>query len=99
MATCIEREKKPGNSSPTRRSSWITIGAKTTPAPKRGAPPEAGSLTPLDHDPIRLNRIMISSLLFKHDLFGKPVPTFPDHALVAGGTRDPSHRPAPETYG
>jgi hypothetical protein len=21
--------------------------------------------------------------LFEHDLFGKPVPTFPDHALVA----------------
>src|SRR6266436_5626518 len=36
-----------------------------------------------DHDPIRLNRIMISSsLLFEHDLFGKPVPTFPDHALA-----------------
>src|SRR5712671_6264539 len=31
---------------------------------------------------IRLNRIMISSLLFEHDLFGKPVPTFPDHALI-----------------
>jgi hypothetical protein len=30
----------------------------------------------LDHDPIRLNRIMISSLFF-----GKPVRTFPDHAL------------------
>src|ERR1700730_9167722 len=23
-----------------------------------------------------------SSFLFEHDLFGKPVPTFPDHALV-----------------
>jgi hypothetical protein len=22
--------------------------------------------------------------LFEHDLFGKPVPTFPDHALVSG---------------
>jgi len=22
-----------------------------------------------------------SSILFEHDLFGKPVPTFPDHAL------------------
>src|SRR5712671_5963077 len=26
-------------------------------------------------------RIMISSVCFEHDLFGKPVPTFPDHAL------------------
>ncbi len=32
----------------------------------------------LDHDPIRLNRITISSL-FEHDLFGKPVSIFPDH--------------------
>ena len=44
--------------------------------PRHRAPPVSQ-----DHDPIRLNRIMISSLLFKHDLFGKPVPTFPDHAL------------------
>jgi hypothetical protein len=22
--------------------------------------------------------------LFEHDLFGKPVPTFPDHAIVSG---------------
>jgi hypothetical protein len=25
-----------------------------------------------------------SSFLFEHDLFGKPVSTFPDHALGAG---------------
>src|ERR1700733_5499542 len=31
---------------------------------------------------IRLDRIMISFPCFKHDLFGKPVPTFPDHALA-----------------
>src|SRR3954451_10671267 len=37
----------------------------------------------LDHDPIAVNRIMLSSL-FEHDLFGKPVPTFPDHALGRG---------------
>src|ERR1700730_2961472 len=36
----------------------------------------------LDHDPIGLNRIMIASVRFQHDLFGKPVPTFPDHALA-----------------
>jgi hypothetical protein len=34
----------------------------------------------LDHDAIGLKRIMIS--LFTHDLFEKPVPTFPDHALA-----------------
>src|SRR5258708_35916817 len=28
-----------------------------------------------------IHRIMISSVCFEHDLFGKPVPTFPDHAL------------------
>src|SRR5260370_10916510 len=34
-------------------------------------------------DPVRLRRIgSIGSLLFEHDLFGKPVPTFPDHALT-----------------
>src|ERR1700681_318014 len=69
-----------------RRSSWITIGANTAPAPS-AALRLSGSLTSLDHDPIRLNRILISSLLFKHDLFGKPVPTFPDHALVAETAR------------
>jgi hypothetical protein len=26
-----------------------------------------------------------SSILFEHGLFGKPVPTFPDHALSWGG--------------
>jgi hypothetical protein len=25
--------------------------------------------------------------LFEHDLFGKPVPTFPDHALIVSLTR------------
>jgi len=30
---------------------------------------------------MRLNRIMIWCFLFEHDLFGKPVSTFPDHAL------------------
>src|SRR5882724_12551497 len=27
-------------------------------------------------------RRSLASFLFEHDLFGKPVPTFPDHALV-----------------
>ena len=26
--------------------------------------------------------------MFEHDLFGKPVPTFPDHALVAVAAAD-----------
>src|SRR5258707_3644078 len=46
----------------------------------------------LDHDPIRLNRIMISclcwSMISGQTLRvcpeGKPVPTFPDHALSDG---------------
>src|ERR1700730_14744603 len=29
-----------------------------------------------------------ASYLFEHDLFGKPVPTFPDHALTAGHRRE-----------
>src|ERR1700692_3244370 len=28
---------------------------------------------------------------FQHDLFGKPVPTFPDHALAAGHRREKSN--------
>src|SRR5713101_270035 len=44
MATCIGPLKKPGNSSPMRRSCWITIGANTTPAPRPAAPPEADRL-------------------------------------------------------
>ena len=47
----------------------------------------------LDHDPIRLNRIMISSLCLSMISAqtlcvcreGKPVPTFPDHALETNG--------------
>src|SRR5882724_5670720 len=47
------------------------------------------SFYPPDHDPIRLNRIMISSLCLSMISGqtlgvcpeGKPVPTFPDHAL------------------
>src|ERR1700738_2053590 len=35
---------------------------------------------------IRLNRIMISFSLFEHDHFGKPVSTFPDHALAEAAT-------------
>jgi hypothetical protein len=35
----------------------------------------------LDHDPIESDHDLIS--LFEHDLFGKPVPTFPDHALAS----------------
>jgi len=34
-------------------------------------------MIPLDHDLISL---------FEHDLFGKPVPTFPDHAPDAENT-------------
>jgi hypothetical protein len=33
----------------------------------------------LDYDPIGSDHSPVS--LFEHDLFGKPVPTFPDHAL------------------
>src|SRR5436190_1760401 len=33
-----------------------------------------------DHDPIGSDHDLVS--LFAHDLFGKPVPTFPDHALA-----------------
>jgi hypothetical protein len=47
-----------------------------------------------------------SIFLFEHDLFGKPVPTFPDHALMAriliakadatfaGARADPTGEPA-----
>jgi hypothetical protein len=34
----------------------------------------------LDHGSIRLNPIMIRLPLLGHDLFGKPVAAFPDHA-------------------
>src|SRR6266568_2107454 len=63
--------------------------------------PRSGSIAPpidyspsgaaLDHDPIRLNRIMIASFCWSMISGqtlrvcpeGKPVPTFPDHALKA----------------
>jgi hypothetical protein len=33
-----------------------------------------------------MESIMTSFSLFEHDLFGKPVSTFPDHALADHGT-------------
>src|SRR4029077_137644 len=44
-----------------------------------------------DHDPIELDHDLIS--LFQRDLFGKPVPTFPDHAL---GTQHLCHAHMPD---
>src|SRR4030095_11127884 len=38
---------------------------------------------------------MISSLLFEHDLFGKPVSTFPDHALEVAEPEHVGHRIKP----
>jgi hypothetical protein len=51
---------------------WIESGAATN---ARRAEPRQIEMTFL--------RIVIPIyLLFEHDLFGKPVPTFPDHALA-----------------
>ena len=36
----------------------------------------------LEHASTELNHARRSSSCLKHDLFGKPVPTFPDHALT-----------------
>src|SRR5207302_3417415 len=35
-----------------------------------------------ERDDVSSNRHLALSFLFEHDLFGKPVPTFPDHALT-----------------
>ena len=37
---------------------------------------------PLERDNVSSNRRPAVSLSFEHDLLGKPVPTFPDHALI-----------------
>src|ERR1035441_1903512 len=37
---------------------------------------------------MRSSRSFERFYLFEHDLFGKPVPTFPDHALPAGHRRE-----------
>jgi hypothetical protein len=42
----------------------------------------AGRAKELKRDAIWLNRHPAFSFLFEHDLFGKPVSTFPDHALA-----------------
>jgi hypothetical protein len=49
------------------------------------------SAMPPDQDPIRLDRIMISSLCLSMIFSEKPVPTFPDHAL--GLALHPADRP------
>jgi hypothetical protein len=48
--------------------------------PRRGRRlPDFRKMSALDHDPIESDHGLIA--LFERDLFGKPVPTFPDHAL------------------
>src|ERR1700688_1245772 len=37
---------------------------------------------------MRSSQAFENGLLFEHDLFGKPVPAFPDHALTAGHRRE-----------
>lgn len=49
-----------------------------------GPSPRAG--VRLDHDPIKPDHDLISSS--EHDLFGKPMPTFPDHALGGPNGRE-----------
>jgi hypothetical protein len=45
-------------------------------------PPIVGSCRSVpEHDSTELNHARRPIFLFEHDLFGKPVPTFPDHAL------------------
>jgi hypothetical protein len=44
---------------------------------------DSTSSTPPDHDPIKLNRIMISSLCLSMIFSEKPAPTFPHHARVS----------------
>src|SRR6266566_7266937 len=73
-------------------------------------PAKCADFAMLDHDPIRLNRIMISSFCWSMISAqtlrvcreGKPVPTFPDHALVVdqhpadgGEADDDSNRDRP----
>src|SRR5713226_3415703 len=47
------------------------------------APPLDAKLTfMLEFDPLRWHHARPALFAFGHDLFGKPVPTFPDHALA-----------------
>ena len=55
--------------------------AATTPSGSRLAPALWRNSRLLKYGPIEFNRINIITLLLAHDLIGKPVPTFPDHAL------------------
>ena len=51
------------------------------------APAETTEAAPgsQDHDAIKMESHHDHISLFKHDLFGKPVSTFPDHALIGFG--------------
>jgi len=42
---------------------------------------KTGELPGLESDSWRLNHAWPAFITFEHDPFGKPVPTFPDHAL------------------
>src|SRR5437660_10639738 len=59
----------------TANSSVMYAGSS---APANGG----GSECALERIPIRQNRNVFCTLAFAHVLFGKPVPTFPGHALV-----------------
>src|SRR6266404_2192748 len=51
----------------------------------------------LARDDASSNRHPAPSILFEHDLFGKPVPTFPDHA--PGGAFPPKKEARPKGPG
>src|SRR6266481_3446040 len=73
------------------RTASISPTALSHPAMQRWWPPRSRStqIAPrvgmLTRSGMAFLRIVIPLyLLFEHDLFGKPVPTFPDHALARG---------------
>src|SRR5260370_16464816 len=57
--------------------TWCCLGSVSTPF-------SAQVMTALSlmDQPSMLERVAERTLLFEHDLFGKPVSTFPDHALA-----------------
>src|SRR6185369_4711344 len=54
-----------------------------------GRPPLAPFLAQTVERGGRSGHIEAPGLVLKHDLFGNPVPTFPDHACDQAGTRPP----------
>ncbi len=86
-ATRVDCRVKPGNDE-TKSRSRDALRARVMPTPLEKPPAEHHRVTPEPAVGSAFGSIMLCGL-FEHDLFGKPVSTFPDHARQIKGSGTP----------